>query len=109
MRQEELTGKTAEQMKSEVLTNVTTDTALENSGALKNNFDKDKVQSEINLQVDVTKQFKVSPNGGAVPGSSVEKNVKVGEILDRFGPENGRYLASPKDLLEQRALPPGTN
>ena len=56
-RQEELTGKTAEQTKSEILTDVTTDTARANSGALKNNFDKDKVQSEINLQMDVTKQF----------------------------------------------------
>ncbi len=36
---------------------MTTDTARENSGALKNNFDKDKVQSEINLQMEVTKKF----------------------------------------------------
>ena len=55
--QQALTGKTAEQIKSEILTNVTTDTARENSGVLKNNFDKDKVQSEINLQMDVTKRF----------------------------------------------------
>ena len=60
IRQEELTGKTAEQIKSEILTDVTTDTARENSGALKNNFDKEKVQSEINLQMDVTKQFGVN-------------------------------------------------
>ncbi|MBK5648141.1 MAG: hemagglutinin repeat-containing protein, partial [Acinetobacter sp.] len=55
--QQALTGKTAEQIKSEILTNVTTDTARDNSGALKNNFDKEKVQSEINLQMDVTKKF----------------------------------------------------
>lgn len=55
--QQALTGKTAEQMKSEIYTNITTDNAKENSGALKNNFDKDKVQSEINLQVSVTQQF----------------------------------------------------
>ncbi|MCT9978147.1 hemagglutinin repeat-containing protein, partial [Acinetobacter sp. I-MWF] len=55
--QQALTGKTAEQIKSEILTSVTTDTARENSGVLKNNFDKDKVQSEINLQMDVTKRF----------------------------------------------------
>ncbi|MGE8654479.1 MAG: hemagglutinin repeat-containing protein [Acinetobacter gandensis] len=55
--QQALTGKTTDQIKSDILTNVTTDTARENSGALKNNFDKDKVQSEINLQMDVTKQF----------------------------------------------------
>ena len=57
VRQEELTGKTAEQIKSEILTDVTTDTARENSGALNNVFDKDKVQKEINLQMDVTKKF----------------------------------------------------
>ncbi|WP_151803139.1 two-partner secretion domain-containing protein [Acinetobacter guillouiae] len=55
--QQALTGKTAEQIKSEILTNVTTDTARDNSGALKNNFDKEKVQSEINLQMEVTKKF----------------------------------------------------
>ena len=57
VRQEELTGNSAEQIKSEILTNVTTDTARENSGALQNNFDKDQVKSEINLQMDVTKKF----------------------------------------------------
>ena len=36
---------------------MTTDTARKNSGAIANNFDKDKVQSEINLQVKVTKKF----------------------------------------------------
>ena len=56
-RQEELTGKTAEQTKSEILTDVTTDIARENSGALNNVFDKDKVQKEIDLQVQVTKKF----------------------------------------------------
>ncbi|MEN5171141.1 hemagglutinin repeat-containing protein [Acinetobacter higginsii] len=55
--QQQLTGKTAEQIKSEILTDVTTDTARENSGALNNVFDKDKVQKEINLQMDVTKKF----------------------------------------------------
>lgn len=61
--QQALTGKTAEQIKSEILTKVTTDTARENSGVLKNNFDKDKVQSEINLQMDVTKQFDETRQG----------------------------------------------
>ena len=55
--QQQLTGKTAEQLKSEILTDVTTDKARENSGALNNVFDKDKVQKEINLQMDVTKKF----------------------------------------------------
>lgn len=55
--QQALTGKTAEQIKSEILTSVTTDTARENSGALQNNFDKDRVLKEINTQVSVTQKF----------------------------------------------------
>ena len=35
--------------------------------------------------------------------------IAVGEFLDRFGPETGRYLANPDYLLDQRSLPPGTN
>ena len=38
--QQALTGKSAEQTKSDILTTVTTDTAREHSGALANNFDK---------------------------------------------------------------------
>lgn len=56
--QQALTGQSAEQAKEAIYTNVTTDNAKENSGALKNNFDKDKVLSEINLQVSVTKEFR---------------------------------------------------
>lgn len=56
--QQQLTGKTAEQTKKDILTQVATDTARENSGAIANNFDKDKVLSEINLQVSVTKEFR---------------------------------------------------
>ncbi|MGB5886136.1 MAG: hypothetical protein WBG77_05290 [Acinetobacter venetianus] len=57
MRQVELTGKTADQTKSEILTDVTTDTARENSGALNNVFEKVKVQKEIDVQVQVTKKL----------------------------------------------------
>ena len=56
-RQEELTGKTAEQAKADIYTTTSTETAKANSGAIANNFDKDKVQQEINLQVSVTQQF----------------------------------------------------
>ena len=55
--QQALTGKTAGKIKSEILTSVTTDTARENSGALQNNFDKDRVLKEINTQVSVTQKF----------------------------------------------------
>lgn len=56
--QQALTGKTAEQTKQDIYTTVTTETAKANSGAISNNFDKDKVQQEINLQVNVTKEFR---------------------------------------------------
>lgn len=71
---------------------MTTDTARENSGALKNNFDKDKVQSEINLQMDVTKQFDANRQE-----AKVEINKKIDDakkenqaILDKE--KNGQFL-----------------
>ncbi len=73
--QQALTGKTAEQIKSDILTRVTTDTARENSGALKNNFDKDNVQSEINLQMEVTKNFDANRQ---------EVKVEINKKIDEF-------------------------
>ena len=55
-KQQQITGKTAEETLKAVKTDITTDNYAEHSGSLKNNFDKDKVQSEIDLQVEVTKQ-----------------------------------------------------
>ncbi|MDF7676898.1 hemagglutinin repeat-containing protein, partial [Neisseriaceae bacterium ESL0693] len=40
-----------------VHTNITTDNYAEHAGYLSNNFDKDKVQEEIDTQVDVSKEF----------------------------------------------------
>jgi hypothetical protein len=51
------TGKSAEETLAALLTSVTSDTAEANSGALKNNFDREKVEDEISLQVAVTQQF----------------------------------------------------
>lgn len=81
--QQALTGKTAEQIKSEILTSVTTDTARENSGVLKNNFDKDKVQSEINLQMDVTKRF-----GENAPKAVADFAESKADSLRKQGQEN---------------------
>ncbi|MDW3569210.1 hypothetical protein ACOTR2_00445 (plasmid) [Enterobacter asburiae] len=53
-----------------VKTDITTETAAENSGRLKNNFDKDKVFKELNLQVAVTKDF------------SANANRQIGEYVD---------------------------
>ncbi|EGM0865561.1 hemagglutinin repeat-containing protein [Salmonella enterica] len=45
-----------------VKTDITTETAAANSGRLKNNFDKDKVFKELNLQVAVTRDFSANAN-----------------------------------------------
>lgn len=45
-----------------VKTDITTETAAANSGKLANNFDKDKVLKELNLQVKVTRDFKENAN-----------------------------------------------
>ncbi|WP_239384669.1 VENN motif pre-toxin domain-containing protein [Mannheimia massilioguelmaensis] len=51
------TGKTAEQIKAEVKTDITTDTAESRSGKLENKFDKKKVQNELDYQVKVIQEF----------------------------------------------------
>ncbi|WP_432224259.1 hemagglutinin repeat-containing protein [Enterobacter wuhouensis] len=53
-----------------VKTDITTETAAANSGAIKNNFDKDEVFKELNLQVSVTRDFKENANR------------QIGEYLD---------------------------
>ena len=88
--QQALTGKTAEQIKSEILTDVTTDTARENSGALKNNFDKSKVQSEINLQMDVTKQFDANRQ---------EAKVEINKKIDDAKKENQSVIDKQKEKI----------
>lgn len=45
-----------------IKTDITTETAAANSGRLENNFDKDKVFKELNLQVRVTRDFKENAN-----------------------------------------------
>ena len=53
----QLTGKTAEETKAQIHTNTTTETAQEHSGSLKNVFDKEAVQSELDLQRTVSQDF----------------------------------------------------
>ena len=48
---------TAEQTKEQIHTTATTETAQSLSGSLKNRFDADKVQSELDLQREVSQQF----------------------------------------------------
>ena len=47
----------ANAVKQSIATTTTTDQVQANSGAITNNFDKDAVQSEIDLQIKVTQQF----------------------------------------------------
>ncbi|MBW3880989.1 hypothetical protein, partial [Neisseria meningitidis] len=58
-----LTGKTAAQTKADIDTNVTTDTAERHSGSLKNTFNKEAVQSELDLQREVTQEFDKTRQG----------------------------------------------
>jgi len=88
--QQALTGKTAEQIKSDILTSVTTDIARENSGALINNFDKDKVQSEINLQMDVTKNFDANRQ---------EAKVEINKKIDDAKKENQSVIDKQKEKI----------
>lgn len=53
----QLTGKTAEETKAQIHTDTTTETAQEHSGSLKNVFDKEAVQSELDLQRTVSQDF----------------------------------------------------
>ncbi|MRS92117.1 filamentous hemagglutinin N-terminal domain-containing protein [Enterobacteriaceae bacterium RIT714] len=53
-----------------IKTDITTETAAANSGKLENNFDKDDVFKELNLQVRVTRDFKENANH------------QIGQLLD---------------------------
>ncbi|WP_410678677.1 hypothetical protein ACIO08_01830 [Avibacterium paragallinarum] len=51
------TGKTVETTRGEISTSITTDSAELHTGKLAQNFDKDKLQKELAIQQDVTKNF----------------------------------------------------
>ncbi|PRJ58684.1 hypothetical protein BV097_00155 [Haemophilus influenzae] len=53
----EKTGKMTKEVLGAIKTNVTTKTAAQHSGKLENQFNKEEVLKEINLQVQVTKDF----------------------------------------------------
>ncbi|WP_223234940.1 VENN motif pre-toxin domain-containing protein, partial [Acinetobacter baumannii] len=62
----------------------------ENSGALQNNFDKDKVQSEINLQMDVTKNFDANRQ---------EAKAEINKKIDDAKKENQSIIDKQKQGL----------
>jgi len=51
------TGRTAKETEARIHTGIDTETADQQSGSLKNRFDADKVQSELDLQRNVSQQF----------------------------------------------------
>lgn len=54
----EKTSKTAETSIANIKTDITTQSAVDNSGKLERNFDKDAVQKELDTQIKVTVEFK---------------------------------------------------
>ncbi|WP_218638494.1 hemagglutinin repeat-containing protein [Histophilus somni] len=51
------TGKTIETTRGEISTNITTDSAEQHTGKLAQNFDKERLQKELDLQREVTQKF----------------------------------------------------
>lgn len=94
--QQQLTGKTAEQIKSDILTSTTTDNAREKSGALVNHFDKDKVQAEINTQVGVTRHFDENRQEAKAQINSLMDKAK--QQYENGDISNADYVARQKDL-----------
>ena len=70
-----LTGKTAAQTKTDIDTNVTTDTAERHSGSLKNVFDREAVQNELDLQRTVSQDFSKNVQ---------QANTEINQHLDKL-------------------------
>ncbi|WP_423797754.1 hemagglutinin repeat-containing protein [Neisseria meningitidis] len=70
-----LTGKTVAQTKADIDTNVTTDTAERHSGSLKNTFNKEAVQSELDLQRTVSQDFSKNVQ---------QANTEINQHLDKL-------------------------
>lgn len=103
-KQIQLTGKTAEESKAQIHTDTTTDTAQALSGSLKNVFDKEAVQSELDLQVQVTKEFgTVAPN---LVANASEKlgNVSEYETVALIKADAEKTLAQTSDETERTKL-----
>ncbi|WP_437431665.1 two-partner secretion domain-containing protein [Yokenella regensburgei] len=75
-----------------IKTDITTETAAANSGRLEHNFDKDKVLKELNLQVQVTRDFKENANRQigvllddkqAAARNELQKAIKSGDVAKR--------------------------
>ncbi|MBR6026484.1 MAG: VENN motif pre-toxin domain-containing protein, partial [Neisseriaceae bacterium] len=91
-KQQALTGKSAEETIKAVKTNITLENHQNLSGRLNNNFDAKKVQSKVDLQVEVTKEF-----SNNVRDFQSKQNKRLDELKAKK--ENGEI--SQKEYQEQ--------
>jgi two-component sensor histidine kinase len=89
--QQQKTGKSAAETIAGIYTDTTSDNYADKAGYLSNNFDKDKVQEELVLQREVSREF--SQNMQAI---SAMINSKKDQLKEKLKQEN----LSP----EQRAV-----
>ena len=94
----QLTGKTAEETQAQIHTDTTTETAQELSGSLKNVFDKDRVQSELDLQRTVSQDFSQTSQqaGTEINRKAKEHNDKaeqLGQAAAKADAEGNQELA----------------
>lgn len=96
-----LTGKTAAQTKADIDTNVTTDTAERHSGSLKNTFNKEAVQSELDLQREVTQEFDKTRQGVKQELYAVVDSKRAQATKERL--KNGGYDNDKSRALNKEA------
>ncbi|MBW3918931.1 filamentous hemagglutinin N-terminal domain-containing protein [Neisseria meningitidis] len=96
-----LTGKTAAQTKADIGTNVTTDTAERHSGSLKNTFNKEAVQSELDLQREVTQEFDKTRQGVKQELYAVVDSKRTQATQERL--KNGGYDNDKSRALNKEA------
>ena len=89
----QLTGKTAAQTKADIYTNTTSETAQQHSGSLKNVFDKDRVQSELDLQRTVSQSFNQN-----VQAANTEINKHLDELKEKL--DDPKISATEKAEIE---------
>lgn len=85
--QQEKTGKTATEIKAEVKTEMTTDTAAAHSGKLESRFDKNQLQKELDYQVKATSEFQsiTKPAIDEVMASHATSKRKEADDLEKQG------------------------
>ena len=99
--QQQKTGKTAAQTIAAIHTNTTSDNYADKADYLTNNFDKDKVQKELDLQREVSQEF--DQNRQELKKELLEKARKKYEEaqIERF--KHGGYRTEKSIQLEEEA------